>query len=136
MKTKIIRQEVIFNALPDEVYNLLMNEDLHSTFTGSETVISNTEGKSFSAYDGYITGKNVELIPGEKIVQEWRAEEEGWPEDHFSKVVFTFARYGKGKTKMIFEQTGVPAHKAAAIDKGWQEYYWQPMKELLLHMKD
>jgi activator of HSP90 ATPase len=75
MKTKIIRQEVIFNALPDEVYNLLINEDLHSTFTGSETMMPHKEGKSFSVYGGYITGKNVELIPGEKIVQEWRAEE-------------------------------------------------------------
>ena len=134
MKTKSIKHEIIFDALPDEVYNLLMNEELHSTFTGGEACISNREGDGFTAYDGYITGKNVELIPGEKIVQLWRAEEEGWPEDHFSMVVFTFTKQGKDKTKMLFEQSGIPEHKAAAIDKGWVEYYWEPMKRLLADM--
>lgn len=134
MKTKSIQQEQIFNAPPDEVYNLLMNEELHATFTGSETCISNREGEGFTAYGGYITGKNVELIPGEKIVQLWRAEEEGWPGNHFSMVVFTFTKEGKNKTKMLFEQSGIPEHKAIDIDRGWVEYYWEPMKRLLADM--
>jgi hypothetical protein len=35
--------------------------------------ISREVGGAYSAYSGYITGQNLELLPDQKIVQSWRA---------------------------------------------------------------
>lgn len=131
MRTKSIRQEIIFEALPSEVYQLLMDETKHADFTGSEVHIQNKEASSFTAYDGYITGTNIRLIEGERIEQDWRAEEDGWPANHFSRVIFSFSRYDGNKTLLVFEQLEIPAHKAEAISKGWITWYWEPMQHFL-----
>ena len=71
MRTGSIKQEVVFTAKPEVIYDLLMNQEKLADFTQSEVSMSNEIGGTFSAYDGYINGKNSELIPGKKIVQEW-----------------------------------------------------------------
>lgn len=67
MKESIIEHKVIFKASPIAVYNAIMDAENHSDFTSSEVVIVNQEGTIFSAYDGYIEGKNVTLIEGKKL---------------------------------------------------------------------
>ena len=72
-----IRQSVTFNATPHDVYEALMDSTKHAEFTGDEAAISRVVGGPVMAYGGYITGKNLELAPDEKIVQTWRASD--WP---------------------------------------------------------
>jgi len=79
-------------------------------------------------FDGYSEGTNLELIPDNKIVQRWRAND--WPEGHYSTVAFTFKEI-PGGTRLLFTQTGVPARQFADISQGWRDYYWAPMKEML-----
>ncbi len=132
MKTKIIRQTVTFpKAKPTEVYNLIMDERKHSSFTGSKVSMSDDEvdGK-FEVYDGYCTGFNIELKVGKKIVQGWHFKEDGWPDDHFSICTFIFSKVPTG-TKLSFTQTAIPEHKADALKDGWKLYYWNPMKAYL-----
>ena len=128
MKTKTIRQSVIFNAGPYEVYEMLMDSKKHSKFTGAKASISRKVGEKFTAYDGYITGTNVELTQNKKIVQKWRGSD--WPENHYSTVTFELERAGKG-TKLIFIQTDVPEDQYDSINKGWVEHYWYKMKQML-----
>jgi activator of HSP90 ATPase len=130
MKTGTIKQEVIFTAKPEVIYDLIMNEEKHAEFTQSEVSMSNEIGGTFSAYDGYIKGKNSELIPGKKIVQEWHFDEEEWDEDHFSICTFIFEPFQAG-TKLIFTQTNIPEHKVEALETGWEEFYWEPMMDYL-----
>jgi uncharacterized protein YndB with AHSA1/START domain len=42
--------------------------------TAGEANISDAVGAEFSAWDEYITGRNLELVPGERIVQAWRTD--------------------------------------------------------------
>jgi activator of HSP90 ATPase len=84
----------------------------------------------FELGDGYITGRNLELVPDRLIVQEWRGDEEAWPKAHFSVARFRFTRV-KGGTRLDFTQSGVPAAYAKMIAHGWHEYYWEPMKRAL-----
>ena len=77
-----------------------------------------------------VHGYNIELIEGEKIVEGWHFDEDGWPKDHFSICTFYFEPEGN-KTILTFPQTGIPEHKADLINTGWIEYYWEPMKETL-----
>jgi activator of HSP90 ATPase len=130
MVTKSIKQTVTFDAPPREVYTLLMDEYKHREFTGSKVKMSNKINGKFNVFDGYCHGYNIELAEGEKIVQAWHFEEDGWPEDHFSVCTFIFEKKDK-KTKLLFTQTGVPQHKLESLKGGWKEFYWAPMKSYL-----
>lgn len=128
METKDITHELEFSASPTQVYEALMNADIHGDITGGNADIEEKEGYSFSIYDSYITGKNIRLEKPHKIIQEWRANEEHWPKSHFSILEITLTQEGN-RTKMLFEQKGVPSPHADDISKGWYEYYWNPMQE-------
>lgn len=128
MKTKVIKQTAEFAATPHQVYEALMDSVKHSEFTGGEAKISRKVGGKFTAYDGYAEGKNLELIPDEKIVQTWRAGD--WPEGHYSEITFELTKAKTG-TRLIFTQTGVPAEFYDDIAQGWIDWYWTPMKKML-----
>ena len=130
MRTRSIRQTVTLPATPQVVYDTLLSSKEHGAFTHSKTRISPKVGGAFTSGDGYISGKNLELVPGKKIVQEWRGDEEGWPEDHFSVVTFALAAAGK-KTRLTFTQSGIPSEFADAIAQGWKDFYWEPLKAYL-----
>ena len=128
--TKTIEQSETFNASPHDVYELLMDSDNHTRFTGAKATISREIGGSFTAYDGALSGTILELVPDSKIVESWRGSDEGWVEGHFSTATFTLEAIDGG-TRLIFVQTGVPEASYEQINKGWQTYYWPKMREFL-----
>ena len=128
MKTKTIRQSVTFKASSKTIYEMLMDSRKHAAFTGSKVRISRKVGGKFTAYDDYISGTNLEVVPNKKIVQSWRGSD--WPKGHYSKATFGFKAV-KGGTRLTFIQTGVPAEQNEGIKKGWIEFYWEPMKKQL-----
>jgi len=104
-----------------------MDSKKHSSVTGAKATISRRVGGAFSVFDGYAHGTNVELVKDKRIVQEWRAEEPGWPDNYFSRVTFELAAV-KGGTKLTFTHAGVPTANAKSIADGWREYYWEPLQ--------
>jgi activator of HSP90 ATPase len=86
MNTKTIKQSVRFSAAPQEVYALLMDSKKHQSLSGEKARISKKVGGTFSAWNGHITGFNLVLNPGKKIVQAWRAT--GWWPEHYSIAIF------------------------------------------------
>ena len=56
------------------IYHAWLNSEKHSKMTGGEAESSDQEGESFSAWDGYISGINKELIENKKIVQVFRSD--------------------------------------------------------------
>jgi activator of HSP90 ATPase len=132
METKEIKHRVAFSATPETVYDAFMDSDVHSIFTQASAEISPEVGGTFSSYDGYILGTNVELEPGKRIVQKWRAVEDGWPADHMSEVIFEFEADGGEGTILLFTHKDVPADMAASFEKGWIEHYWEPMEAYFL----
>lgn len=131
METGTIEQIVHFDASPSLIYQLLMNAEKHSGFSEAEVNMSQEINGKFDTYDQYCHGYNIELIEGKKIVQAWHFDEDGWPENHFSLCTFIFENGENGGTKLSFTQTEIPAHKVAALESGWQDFYWKPMKEYL-----
>lgn len=130
MKTVAIRQRItIRNATPQQVYDVLMDSRKHSRLTGSAARIGRKVGDSFIAGDGWISGRNVELEPGRRIVQDWRGDEPGWPAGHFSslKIVLTPAPNG---TFLVMYHSRVPARYLAMVRDGWWRYYWDPLQKL------
>ena len=127
---KTIRQSITFRATPHAVYEALMDSRKHARFTGDAASISRKVGGKIMAYGGYITGTNLELVPDERIVQAWHAAD--WPKGQMSKVTFCLA-LTKGSTRLTFTHTGVPDEHYEAIQQGWIDHYWTPMKALLEH---
>jgi activator of HSP90 ATPase len=130
MKTKSIKQTVTFDATPDKIYNLIMDQKKHAAFTGSKVIMSTKVKGKFNAFDGYINGYNIELVENKRIIQAWHFAEDGWPDDHYSICTFLLEREGN-KTKLDFRQTDVPEHKVESLKDGWKQFYWKPMKALL-----
>jgi activator of HSP90 ATPase len=123
--SKIIQQTVTFNVPPHEVYEALMDSKKHAAFTGGKAKISRVVGGSYSAYDNYIEGKNIELVPDKKIVQTWRAVD--WLEGYYSKITFEFTAVPEG-TKMDFTHAELPEGTEEEFTQGWIDNYWEPMK--------
>jgi uncharacterized protein YndB with AHSA1/START domain len=128
MKTKTLRQTVTFKASPRQVYDLLMDSRKHQSLSGQPAKISRRVGGHFTAWGTHISGFNLALKPGQKIVQAWRAS--GWWPDHYSVAIYDITKV-RGGTRLKFTQIGIPPNRYSGHYRGWIEAYWTPMKEIL-----
>jgi len=90
--------------------------------------ISREAGGAFSLFGGYVTGRQLELVPNERIVQAWRAG--GWDPGDYSISKFELVEQGTG-TKIVFDHTGFPKGKAEHLAEGWKINYWEPLEKFL-----
>jgi len=124
-----IKQTVFFKAPPEAVYDALLDAEKHSKFTGSPAATNARVGASFTAWDGYITGKNLELVKAKKIVQEWMTTE--WPDGYpVSRLEFTLTAK-KGGTELNMAHSNVPAEQLESYTSGWKSSYWDPLAKYL-----
>lgn len=124
--TTTIKQKEIIPASPAEVYDALIDAKKHAEFTGSKATCQPKVGGKFTAWDGYISGKNLKLRKGRRIVQEWKTTE--WPTGHPPSVVeFYFKKKGTG-TELTMVHSNVPSAQAESYRQGWIDFYWKPLK--------
>lgn len=127
-KAGTIKQEVVIRgATPREVYETLLDAKKHAALTGGEALISRHVGGSFTTFDGWASGQQLEFVADTKIVQTWRADE--WPAGAESVCTYVFSAVPTG-TKITFTQTGVPKEFVKNVGQGWREYYWEPLQKL------
>jgi activator of HSP90 ATPase len=125
--TKTIKQTELIPAKPVDVYEALMDAKRHTEFTGSKATSDPRVGGEFTAWDGYIFGKNLQLERGKRIVQEWKTTE--WPADYPPSIVeFTFKQTKNG-TELTMVHQSVPAEQASSYRQGWIDFYWKPLKK-------
>ena len=125
--SKTIRQSVTLKATPEEIFEVLLDSRKHAKLTGSAAKIDRAVGGTFSAYDGYIEGKNVEIVRNKRILQLWRGSD--WPPGHYSRASFVFHKISGG-THLSFRQSNVPDGQYKSIKQGWIDFYWEPMRKL------
>jgi activator of HSP90 ATPase len=129
IKTETIEFVFYLEANPEEVYDIFLDSKKHAEFTESDAEIDPSIGGKFTIMEGYITGKNLKLERGKKIVQEWKTSE--WPKGYPpSTIDFSFIKKGVG-TEVRFIQTAVPSSQADEYEKGWEQYYWTPLMKYL-----
>lgn len=92
------------------------------------TRLSTHAGGAFSVFDGYIVGRQLELVPNERIVQAWRVL--SWPRGLYSIARFELSEQA-GATTIVFDHTGFPKGTAEHLASGWQEHYWDPLTKIL-----
>lgn len=124
--TKTIKQTQLIPAKPEEVYDAFINAQKHSAFTGSKATCDPRVGGKFTAWDGYISGKNLKLDEGKRIVQEWKTTE--WPDNYPPSILeFSFKKKNDG-TELTMVHSKVPAQQAESYRQGWIDHYWKPLK--------
>ncbi|MEO8589648.1 MAG: SRPBCC domain-containing protein [Flavobacteriales bacterium] len=124
-----IHQELAIAIGPDRIYDALLSAKAFTARSGgAPATIDPTEGGAFSLFGGHITGRNLELLPYQRIVQAWRAKT--WREGDFSIVKFVLVPEGTG-TQIVFDHVGFPPGEQEHLEKGWHENYWNPLKRTL-----
>ena len=126
---KTIIQKVRFKATPKELYSIFLDSKKHTEATGGKAKVSPKVGGSFTAWEGYIRGKNIMIVPGRMIVQSWRSGEFK-AQDPDSILALTFEK-APGGTLLTMVHAMVPDHKAKGFAKGWHDFYWKPIKKYL-----
>jgi uncharacterized protein YndB with AHSA1/START domain len=124
----LIHQEVDFKASPKRVYEALIDAKQFSTFSGLPAEIHGEAGGAFKCFDGQITGRMTELVPGQKIVQTWHVAM--WPDGVNSIVRFELTAQGEG-TRLILDHSDFPEENREHLDAGWPRMYWEPLKRYL-----
>ena len=121
-----LHQDVYFAAPAHRIYDALLDDKQFAAFTGLPAKISRDVGGELWMFGGIILGRNIELVPDQRIVQAWR--ERSWDPGVYSLVKFEIEAQDKG-TKVALDHTGFGEGNFWHLDPGWNIRYWNPMKK-------
>jgi activator of HSP90 ATPase len=93
--------------------------------TGSPAMASSRVGETFEAWDGYITGENLTLEPGRRIVQSWRTTEFTADEQDSRLDILLVPAFEQ--TRLVLRHSNLPEH-GTQYEQGWEDAYFTPMK--------
>jgi activator of HSP90 ATPase len=127
--TKPIVQSVVFKSTPEELFSIFTDSKKHSAATGGKASVSAKPGAKWTAWDGMISGRNLAVVPGQMIVQAWRASH--WKETDLDSILILNFSQVKGGGKIDLTHVGVPQHDHKGVTEGWPQYYWTPWKAYL-----
>lgn len=112
-----------------EIYEHWLSSEGHANMTGAAATISNTIGSHFTAWDGYIEGKNIELESNKRILQSWRTTQfEEQEEDSQVEILFTEI---DDATEITLIHSNL-SEDGEHYKKGWEDFYFQPMKDYFM----
>jgi activator of HSP90 ATPase len=136
-----IHQEVNFGASCARVYAALTTSGQFDAVTrlsdgatllaapgALPTTISARVGGAFALFGGYISGRNLDMVPGTRLVQAWRTK--SWDAGAYSIVSFALAGDG-ANCQLTFEQRGFPQSQGSSLAYGWRVHYWDPLTKFL-----
>jgi len=123
-----LHQEVDFNATPQRIYEILLDSKRFAAFTGMPAEIDPKAGGTFSMFGGMIVGRNIELVPAQRIVQAWRPAD--WPPGLYSLVKFELKANGSGCI-VVLDHSSFPQGGFDHLSQGWNDHYWEPLKKYL-----
>jgi uncharacterized protein YndB with AHSA1/START domain len=117
----------VIPATPAAIYAAWLDSAGHTGMTGGKRAEAGAAvGDPFTAHDGYITGKNLELEPGRRIVQSWRTTR-FTAADPDSRIEVTLEPVAGG-TGVTLVHSAVPDGHTGYQAGGWQNNYFEPMK--------
>jgi len=136
-----IHQEVVFKAPRKRVYEsppdaaqfekvVQLSNAVKTGMVppGKPAEISREPGGVFSLFGGYISGRQIELVPNERIVQAWRTG--SWPAGAYSIASFALTDQDSNTT-LMFDHKGFPDGTAQHLAEGWHVNYWEPLAKFL-----
>ena len=104
-----------------------LNSKGHTAMTGSAAKVTGKVGGKFTAWDGYIFGKTLELEPDRRIVQAWRTSE--IPDDAPDSRLEVLLEKTKAGTKVTLIHTNIPEDQVESYKQGWEDFYFKSMSK-------
>lgn len=138
--SEAIHQEPVFQASRQRVYQALTDAAQFDQIVRLGSGMQSPDGKTrptelkaqagtaFALFAGYILGRQIELVPNERIVQAWR--DAGWKPGAYSIVRFELLDQGE-HTKIVFDHRGFPDGAGPHLAIGWKQHYWEPLAKFL-----
>ncbi len=116
----------VIPASAKEIYDAWLDGEKHAAMTGTKSAKGSTAvGGAIEAWDGYISGRNLKLVPGRRIVQAWRTTE--FASEHpDSQIDVKLEKAARG-TRVTLAHSNVPDGQTG-YKSGWVEFYFAPMK--------
>jgi len=111
-------------ASAKQIYSTWLDSKGHTNMTGGEAKITDKIGDQFTAWDGYISGENVELDPNKRILQSWRTTQFLEHEEN-SQVEILFKEVDGG-TELTLIHSKL-SDDGGHYKQGWKDHYFDPM---------
>ena len=127
MKTESLSMSAVIPAKPHEIYVSWLSSKGHSAMTQSPATGSARVGGKFTSWEGYISGRNLELERDRRIVQSWRTTE--FPDEAPDSRLEIKLEAAKAGTKVTLKHSGIPAGQGSGYRQGWRDFYFTPMKK-------
>lgn len=117
---------VITSTTAEQVCNAWLDSAGHSAFTGSPADITRSGEGEFTAWDGYISGRTLEVEAPNRILQTWRTTE--FPADSpDSRLEILIEDVVEG-VRLTLIHSDIPPGQGENYRQGWEDYYFQPMR--------
>jgi activator of HSP90 ATPase len=124
-----LHQEIEYKSALQRIYEALLSSKDFTAFSGAAAEIDPKVGGAFSMFGGLVVGRNVEVVPNQRIVQAWRLAQE-FPEGTYSLVKIEL-KTKDGGTRLILDHTGFPEGHYDHLYEGWYSHYWEPLRKFL-----
>jgi activator of HSP90 ATPase len=124
-----LHQEIEYKATSERIYDVLLSSKDFAAFSGAPAEIDPQPGGAFSMFGGMIVGRNIELVPNQRIVQAWRPTGD-FAEGTYSLVKIALQPQG-AQTKLVLDHTGFPEGHFDHFNAGWYSHYWEPLRKFL-----
>lgn len=124
-----IHQEAVIGASPEQVYECLTSGEIFAAVTGQPAQMSDRAGEPFRLFGGRVEGRQVDLVPGERVVQAWRfggAHPEAWEPGVYSIVRFSLRAEGAA-TRFVIDHDAIPPESQDRIELGYPSFYQGPL---------
>jgi len=117
----------IIPATPQQIYDAWLDSEGHTKMTGRTSIASTEIGAKYTAAYNYISGVNVELVSGKRILQTWRTTDftDSDPDSQIEVILEPIS----GGTRLTLHHTNVPDDHTGYENGGWQTNYFEPMKK-------
>ena len=125
---KTIQQTYIIKASIEQVWQALVDPKIIDAWGGGPAKMDDKAGTKFSLWGGEIFGQNTEVVPNQKLVQDWWDSVSKW--DKASKVTFTLQK-DQDSIRLELLHTDIPDANAKDIADGWKNFYLGPFKDYL-----
>ncbi|HXB46829.1 MAG TPA: SRPBCC domain-containing protein [Streptosporangiaceae bacterium] len=128
-----IQQQATIPATPAQVYAILADAEVLSALSGMSGQAGRSAGEEFSAFDGHVTGRQIDMVPDQRVVQAWRFPV--WEPGRYSLVRFTLETEDGG-TRLVIDQDGEPEEADTLgchqtwhdhLDANWPTFYLTPL---------
>jgi uncharacterized protein YndB with AHSA1/START domain len=114
----------LLGGKPEEVYAALTNPATIQLWSGEPAEMSTEPGSEFSLWGDSISGKNLEFVPGKKIVQQWYFGDQ--EEDSIVTILLYDHKHG---SSVELRHTNIPDEDYENIVEGWNVNYFGSLDE-------